>query len=108
MKTYTIGREAEAMIQCGDDTVSTIHAEITVTDDERYYLVDRCSKNGTKVLTDEGFRPHTKDYVAADAVILLGEFRTTVSQLMALVQPMVERYKRNPKTGTIVKVTIPA
>ncbi len=109
MKTYTIGRGSEAMIQiqCDDDTVERIHAEITVTDDGRYYLVDRCSSNGTFVLADNQWRPHTKDYVAADAVIKLGAFRTTVSQLKELAKSAPKcssrntRLKRNPETASI-------
>ncbi len=86
MKTYTIGRDAEAMIQCGedDDFVGRIHVEITVTDDGRYYLADRGSLNGTFLLTDNGQQLLTRNYVDADAVILLGEFRTTVSQLLTI------------------------
>ncbi len=106
MKTYTIGRDAEAMIQCGEDdeTVGRIHAEITVTDDGRYYLADRGSLNGTFLLTDNGQQLLTRNYVDADAVILFGEFRTTVSQLLAIAKSNaksapLKRIRRNPETG---------
>ena len=117
MKTYTIGRGVDAMIQCGDDTVGRIHAEITVTDDGRYYLADRASLNGTFVLNKNRWQPLTKSYVTANTVFLLGEFRTTVSQLLALASPNVKpalqpkpypaapkRIMRNPETGEIIKI----
>lgn len=109
MKTYTIGRGAEAMIQiqCDDDTVERIHAEITVTDDGRYYLVDRCSRKGIKVSTDGEWQTHTEDFVDDKATILLGEYRITVSQLKELAKSAPKcsirnfRLKRNPETASI-------
>ncbi|MDM8555425.1 FHA domain-containing protein [Desulfococcaceae bacterium HSG7] len=120
MKTYTIGRDTEAMIQCGDDTVGRIHAEITVTDDGRYYLADRGSLNGTFLLTDNKWRRFTKNYVDTDAVILFGEFKTTISRLLAIADSNAKsapqkrimhnpeiretkRIMRDPETGAIIK-----
>jgi len=116
MKTYTIGRGGEAMIQCGDDTVGRIHAEITVTDDGRCYLADRASTNGTFVLDENRWQPVSRGYVDADAVILLGGYRTSIRQLVASDKPGVKpvrqpesypaapkRIMRNPETGEIIK-----
>ena len=116
MKTYTIGRGGEAMIQCGDDTVGRLHAEITVTDDGRYYLADRGSTNGTFVLDENRWQPVSGRYVDADAVISFGEYRTSVRKLIATEKPGVKpvhqpesypaapkRIMRNPETGEIIK-----
>lgn len=100
MKTYTIGRGTDAMIECGDDTVSRIHAEITLMDDGRCYIKDRDSSNGTFVWNGTRWKRIKEQTVDIDAILLLGEFEITVKQILSNIR----RVMRNPETGEVVKI----
>ena len=124
-RTYAIGRGPEAPIRITDSerTVSTVHAEITVTEDGRYYLTDRDSTNGTSVFRRGAWRTVRQDFVDPHERIRLGGYETTAHQLIGtlsdrplpVAKPRPEapqspkqvagerRPRRNPETGEIIE-----
>lgn len=87
---YSVGRKnshvpCDIAIPAGEDSVSRPHLEITVTDGGRFYVVDVGSANGTFVLRGGRWSSLTQDYVRADERIRLGDFETTVADLMARI-----------------------
>ena len=82
MKIQSIGRKG-ADIVLDDDNISRLHAELTVTDDGRYYLVDCGSSNGTELRTNQGWRMIRQEFVKPeDEVRFAGKQILTVRELV--------------------------
>lgn len=84
MKTYIVGRSklSDIYIKNADSTVSGFHLELIEDTDGRYYVIDRKSTNGT-------FRQQCKQkiqqsYVDFDQALFLGNYKTTVRQLLKM------------------------
>lgn len=83
MKTLWIGRSKNEMdILIEDDSVSGRHAELIITRDDRYYVSDCASSNGTFVRRDNQWIAVTQDYVSGEEPLRFGSFQTTVFQLL--------------------------
>jgi hypothetical protein len=88
MRTYLVGRRNSSQpvdIELpGDATsVSRRHLELSVTDDGRYYVVHLHPRNFTKVNRGGAWQTITQDYVEADEPLVLGDFHTSVRQLLS-------------------------
>ena len=81
MKTYSIGRSTEADIAIPDDTISRLHAELVITDDDQFYLTDCNSSNGSFVVRNDELVEVRQCFVNPDDEIVLGEYRTTALAL---------------------------
>jgi pSer/pThr/pTyr-binding forkhead associated (FHA) protein len=82
MKIHTIGRKG-ADIVLDDESISRRHAELTVTDDGRYYLVDCGSSNGTELRTGNGWKAIRQEFVQPeDEVRFAGREVMTVRELV--------------------------
>ncbi len=89
MKTLVIGRSSFADVVIADTSVAPRHAEIVVADDGRLYLTDCGTSTGTwrQRGSPEGadaasWTPVRQDFVGADDVLRLGDYRCTVAELM--------------------------
>lgn len=89
---HTVGRmapDSRSAIQippgvAGQESISHDHLEIMVTPDERYYIRDLESANGTFVLEDGAWtRIQPAAEVSSDTPLRLGDFQTTVGELLA-------------------------
>ncbi|MBF0320711.1 MAG: FHA domain-containing protein [Nitrospirae bacterium] len=49
---YTIGRDKNSDIVLADESVSRVHAEVTVADDGKIFISDSNSRNGTTLFRD--------------------------------------------------------
>jgi predicted component of type VI protein secretion system len=65
MKILTIGRKG-ADIVIDDDSVSRQHAELTLTNDGKYYLVDCGSSNGTEINAGAGWKSVKQEFIRED------------------------------------------
>lgn len=110
--TLTIGRSRQADIQLDDASVSRLHAELTVIQGRRYYLTDRNSLAGTRVLHGGRWVPHRQGYVNSDTKLRLGKYEVSVSDLLqgrsspgsARVphyEPISVKPRRNVGTGEV-------
>lgn len=114
-KIYLVGRQNKR-IPCDiytpshEDTVSRPHLELTVTAEGKYYILDLKSASGTYLKKSGQWVRVGQEYVELDAPMRLGEFQTTVRQLLAMRGPEPEpptppkpggRAYFNPETGEL-------
>ena len=113
-RTLTIGRHPDADVRIDTDSsrsVSRTHAEITIADG-RYYLIDRNSSYGTRVLGSNGWQEHRQGYVDASARVRFGDYETSLADLFGNgshrspdvevpYEPLSIRPRRNPGTGEV-------
>lgn len=82
INTYSIGRSNTADIQLSDPGISRIHAELTVTEDGRYYLVDANSTAGTFIRRLDDWIDLTQGFVTISDTLSLGKSRIAVSEII--------------------------
>ena len=113
--TLTIGRHSDADVRIDADGrkgVSRRHAEVTISADGRYYLIDRNSSYGTHLLGRNGWVKHRQGYVDASAKIRFGDHETSLADLLASkldqesvaevpFEPLSISPRRNPGTGEV-------
>ena len=115
--TYRVGRSSQADIVIDHESVSRKHLEVTLTDNQRIFLVDCNSSRGTFVKADSGWQPFVQGYVSKAAELKLGVYRTRVSDLIKTLpgkqsqrpqsqgQPSVAisiKPKRSVSTGEVI------
>ena len=92
-QTLTIGRHRNSDIRLKESTVSRRHAEVTVTEEGRYYLIDCGSLHGTLVNTGDGaWVNHRQGFVEAAAKVRFGEFEACLGDLVSRER---RPYRRN-------------
>jgi len=116
-RTYLVGR-ANSTIPCDiaipteERSVSRKHMELTVTADDRYYIVHVHTRNKTKAYQDGQWIAIGQDFVDLDTPLRLGGYETTVRHLLAMLgggqpepqrQPESSEYEWDPEAGTIVR-----
>jgi predicted component of type VI protein secretion system len=75
MKTLTIGRKGtDIVLEDAEKQISRLHAELTITDTGRYYLVDCGSSNGTSVKQNGTWKTVKQEYVNADDEVRFGGY----------------------------------
>lgn len=73
VKTITIGKEGDQPFTISQDGVSRHHARLTIEDDDRWFLEDLGSLNGTFIRNEEGeFDQVSKKYITESTYICLG------------------------------------
>ena len=92
---YRIGRGSDMDIQISDASVSRAHAELIVTHRGAYHLTDCNSRNGSHVARDGEWVSIRQEFVSATQGLSLGNYQTTVQQLIA----MVDRGNRGSSAG---------
>ena len=76
-RTLMIGRHSDCNIVLRDETVSRFHAELVITEEGRYFLVDRNSMRGTwRAVDGSWLRLKHSEYVNPDDRIKFGEVET--------------------------------
>ena len=91
IRTYLVGRRNSSVVcditlPATETSVSRKHLELTVTASGRCYIVHVHPKNTTQTQAADGrWVPISQDYVELDAPLLLGCYRTTARQLLALL-----------------------
>ncbi|MCG8361574.1 MAG: FHA domain-containing protein [Kiloniellales bacterium] len=89
MRSYVIGRSPYADIVLADGSVAGRHAEVVVTDDNRFYVTDCGSKGGTwqrRAATGDDEAEQWDDlrqaFVGPDALLRFGNHRCTLRGLL--------------------------
>jgi pSer/pThr/pTyr-binding forkhead associated (FHA) protein len=87
MKILSIGRKG-ANIVIDNEGVSRHHAELTVTDNGKYYLLDCGSSNGTEIRKNGLWQPVKQEFVRPeDEVRFAGRYAMTVQELLEKSRP---------------------
>jgi len=85
-RRYTIGREANCDVPVADDSVSRLHAQITIIGPNRFLLADCRSSNGTMVIRNGVPRPVREEIVTSSDIVKFGEISLLMRDLLALLQ----------------------
>lgn len=84
--TWMIGRSSQCDIPISnDDTVSRFHAELVIGQDNKPFLADRESKQGTWIWMDGRWQRQLHGYVQLGTRVRLGSYETTIDDLMNLI-----------------------
>lgn len=81
-KTYIVGRKGDIKIK--DSSVSSRHVEVSILGDQ-IYLTDLESTNGTFLDMKGKKKRFNEGYVELDQVVYLGQHKTTINQLLDLL-----------------------
>ena len=85
---FTIGREPTCDIPLPDDSVSRLHAELTVLEGGKLFLTDCKSSNGTFVLRDAQPRRITQELILPTDRVQFGRLIVNAADLLAAVSPI--------------------
>ena len=78
MKIFTIGRkDTLILIQDKDSQISRLHAELTVSDKNTYYLVDCGSSNGTYLKRQGAWKAIRQEFVTEGDEVRFGNNHVT-------------------------------
>jgi len=116
-RTIAVGRKNRSFaddvnLSTNEDSVGKRHLEISCEEDGSFLLLDLNSANGTFIRRDGRWDRIEKSQASASTRIRLGEYETTVSDLISLCPPADScippplpkgdaRPRRNPATGEI-------
>lgn len=121
MRILTIGRkDTDIVLQDPNKDVSRLHAELTVSDDGRFYLADCGSSNGTFVKRPQSGRWESikQDYINEQDLLRFGTCEIAMRDLLRLVprasdaagagaaspEPISRNLvaRRHPETGAVI------
>ncbi|MBM3812642.1 MAG: FHA domain-containing protein [Acidimicrobiia bacterium] len=85
-RRYTIGREISCDIPVADDSVSRLHAQLTIVGPNRFLLTDCNSSNGTTVIRNGVPQPVREEIVTAADVVRFGGVTLPMQEMLALLQ----------------------
>lgn len=88
-RTYSIGRDRTADIPIADDSVSRLHAQLTVGDSDELLLTDCGSTNGTFLVRANGVEEAVSQArVALNETVKFGSVAVTARDLVDLVRKL--------------------
>lgn len=99
---FTIGRERTCDVPIADDSVSRLHAELSVLEGGKYFLTDCHSSNGTMLLRDGKPKRISQETVFPSDRVQFGDVVLSVSDIVESIRsraPKVEM-KAPPKSDS--------
>ncbi len=84
---YTIGRDRGCDVPIADDSVSRVHAELSLLDDGRWLLRDCQSRNGTKLIRGGRSKSVREEVVAPGDGLQFGSVTLRVDDLLDVLRP---------------------
>jgi len=85
-RNFTIGRDAACDIRIADDSVSRVHAEMTLTEDGALILRDCGSRNGTSLVRGGKTTPMRQETIRSSDQIRFGEAWVAAADLFSILQ----------------------
>ena len=105
MRTFKIGRNRSCDVWLDDQTVSTIHAELVLTDTKKLFLNDCGSEHGTYVFRSKQWDRLTQDFILLDEWVRFGDLELRGSDLLLQIR---DRQKGDqPATGSAMSTNGP-
>ncbi|MFN7922621.1 MAG: FHA domain-containing protein [Bryobacteraceae bacterium] len=84
--TFTIGRDPGADIPVADGSVSRIHAEVTLLDSDRIFLIDCQSSNGTFAVRNGVESPIHQEQLNPGDSVKFGGVTIAVADIVAAIR----------------------
>lgn len=123
IRAFSVGRDAKNDVVIKEPSVARMHCELVFARDERYYITDCGSINGTKLARHGQWLSIQQEYVGPRDVLLLGNYQTSVGALIERIpfatitdgkgkprrsadpEPtpsVIQAVRRDPGTGDII------
>lgn len=83
---YTIGRDRNADIPIADESVSRLHAELSILDGGRLFLTDCRSSNGTRILRGSQTTTISQETLRPTDRVQFGNVILPVSDLLETIE----------------------
>lgn len=80
--TWVIGRHSDCDIIVSDETVSRFHCELVETTDNQLFLCNRNSSGLWVARNGEWVEWSRPDYVSRNERVSLGQYQTTIGELL--------------------------
>ncbi len=84
---FTIGRDRTCDIPIADESVSRLHAELTLLDGGKYFLTDCHSSNSTYVIRDGAVKKISQEMVSAGDRVRFGDVVLAMSDILEAIRP---------------------
>lgn len=103
-KVFLVGRNDSKVDICIKDlSISGVHLELTLIDADKVLITDLKSTNGVFKVVNNQKKKILKDYVFFADTILIGKYKTTVLELIEMIDQEEEsRYIRGDD-GSIIR-----
>ena len=85
-RRFSIGRERTCDVPIADDSVSRLHAQLSILEGEQLFLVDCQSSNGTMLLRDGQSRPVRQEFVTPADQVRFGDVTLSVEDILAVIR----------------------
>jgi hypothetical protein len=105
-RTYTIGRDKDCDIPIADDSVSRLHAELTVLADGKLLLADRASSNGTFTIQYGAAQRVTQAYLSPGDHVQFGSAVLAVDDLIDAIREKAAREATPMTLGESLQPTL--
>ncbi|PAU89533.1 hypothetical protein CK507_01255 [Pseudomonas sp. WN033] len=110
--TFRVGRSLESDLVLDDPGISRKHMEITLTSDQRYFVVDCGTTGGTRVQRNGEWKDLSQDFIAPAELLELGDRQYRFAELIARLparsttltkqpEPLSVRPRRKSSTGEV-------
>jgi len=90
---FTIGRDKDCDVAIADDSVSRVHAELTMLESGKLLLADRASSNGTCIVQGGQPRRIEQSYVSPGDQVQFGAVVLQVSDILEAIRAKVAKRK---------------
>ena len=83
---FKIGRSRQCDIVLDHDSISRVHAELTILPDGKLFLTDCNSMNGTAIIHGGQARPIHQDFISPTDVVRIGEKEISIKELLEFIK----------------------
>jgi len=83
---FTIGRDKDCDVPIADDSVSRVHAQLTMLDSGKLLLEDRASSNGTSIMQAGTPKRIEQSYVSPEDQVQFGSVVLSVSDIIDAIR----------------------
>jgi pSer/pThr/pTyr-binding forkhead associated (FHA) protein len=83
---FTIGRDRTCDVPIADDSVSRLHAQLSILEGEQLFLVDCQSSNGTTLIRNGEPRPVRQEFLTVSDDVRFGSVTLSVEDILAVIR----------------------
>ncbi|WP_321490472.1 FHA domain-containing protein [uncultured Hyphomonas sp.] len=99
IRTYTVGRGASSELRIADKSVSRRHAEITVSPQGQFYVVDCNSTGGTWRRENSGWSRIRQAIISSSDTVRFGRHETKMSNIATRIEGLEKQVPPSPTSS---------
>jgi pSer/pThr/pTyr-binding forkhead associated (FHA) protein len=85
-RRFTIGRDRTCDVPIADDSVSRLHAQLSILEGDQLFLVDCQSSNGTTLIRNGETRPVRQEFLTVSDDVRFGSVTLSVEDILAVIR----------------------